>query len=607
VLLDGTYGALNPKQTECARDVLAGGRHLLGLINDILDLSKIEAGKMELEREDVDVADVLGQAVTLVRPQAVAKEIALLVDVKEDVYWVNADADRLRQVLLNLLSNAVKFTPNGGSVRVKAEASLDGRVRVSVIDTGIGIAADQADKLFQEFSQVDGSIRRRFGGTGLGLAISKRLVEMHGGSIGFESKPGVGSTFYFALSAAANPHRTFGITRRFRRSSCSRLQPIRITEKTHPVLVLDADDAAARLAIATLEEAGIAAVRAATLAEARAKQSRQTFSAIVVDPPADAIGAETLHFAATTFGSALLVVSTRNEHEVVRSIGHAAFAEKPIDRATFVEKVRTTIARGQGPRTALVVDSNRTDAEAVSMLLVREGFTVQAATTLAAARIVLASSDPRLLVLDLDLADGDGIDLLKEVAQIPAIAPVVLTARKMDPAQLGVVDRLARIVAAKGTLSRSSFARQISMALQELGPTRRRILAIDDNEQNLRLVSAVLTARGYELLEARDATSGIAIARAERPDAILMDVMLPDVDGLSATRTLKRDALTSCIPVIALTANAMPGDAQKAIESGCCDHVPKPVDVGRLVTAIESAIAAAPPRLSMAPPARAVG
>jgi CheY-like chemotaxis protein len=254
-----------------------------------------------------------------------------------------------------------------------------------------------------------------------------------------------------------------------------------------------------------------------------------------------------------------------------------------------------------------VVDSNTTDAEAVSMLLVREGFTVQTVSTLAAARIVLASSDPRLLVVDLDLADGDGMDLLEEVHHVPAIAPVVLTARKMGADLLARVDRLARIVAAKGTLSRSSFARQIAMALHELGPSRRRILAIDDNEQNLRLVSAVLTARGYELLEARDATSGIAIARGERPDAILMDVMLPDVDGLTATRTLKRDALTSSIPVIALTANAMPGDVDKALDAGCCDHVAKPVDVTRLVTAIENAIATAPPRLSILPPARKAG
>jgi len=180
VLLDWTYGMLNPKQMECARDVLAGGRHLLGLINDVLDLSKIEAGKMELTREDLDVAEVIGQAVTFVRPQAVTKEIALCVDVAEEAYWVSGDADRLRQVLLNLLSNSVKFTPNGGRVSIAVSASMEGRVRVAVTDTGIGIALDQVGKLFQEFSQVDGSIRRRFGGTGLGLAISKRLVEMHG-------------------------------------------------------------------------------------------------------------------------------------------------------------------------------------------------------------------------------------------------------------------------------------------------------------------------------------------------------------------------------------------------------------------------------------------
>ena len=594
VLLDGTFGPLNPKQAECAGDVLAGGRHLLGLINDVLDLSKIEAAKMELQPEHLAFEDVVAQAITLVRPQASAKKIALDVEVSDGQLWVHADSDRFRQVLVNLLSNAVKFTPNGGRVVVRAELEGD-LIRVSVTDNGIGIAKEHANKLFKEFSQIDGSITRRFGGTGLGLAISKRLVEMQGGTIGFTSALGEGSCFFFTVPRSTRLARpTFGAPQLLRRSPSSSLPATRAIKIPKTVLVLDADDAVGRLIEGTLREAGFIPMRAETLAQCRQLAEQQRFEALIVDPVvSDASDAEVLHFATERFGACMVIVSAHQEAERLAATPRAGFVLKPLDRTTLVEQVRAAIARKGPPRHALVVDAIEEDRGAVRGLLEREGFVVHHATSIAEARRLFETQRPVLIVTELDLPDGDGLDFVRPLASIPGLACVVLTAREVTEAGIGELEAVATVVLRKGTLSRSAFARHITAALREAGAPRARILTVDDNEQNLRLLAAMLGKHGFDILEARDASSAVAIARAERPDLILMDVMLPDVDGLTATRELKADVLTRAIPVIAVTANAMAGDAAKAVDAGCCAHVTKPVDARRLLEAIDSALASA--------------
>jgi CheY-like chemotaxis protein len=591
VLLDGTFGALNPKQTECAGDVLAGGRHLLGLINDVLDLSKIEAAKMELRPEHLALEDVVAQATTLVRPQSSTKKIALDVEVPEGQLWVHADADRFRQVLVNLLSNAVKFTPNGGRVTVRAEVEGD-LIRISVTDTGIGIAKEDADKLFKEFSQVDGSITRRFGGTGLGLAISKRLVEMQGGTIRFTSTTGSGSCFQFTVRRSTRMARpTFGAPQLLRRTVSS-LPATRALKVPKTALIIDSDDAVGRLMEGTLRDAGFIAVRAETLSVGRDLCEKHPFDVLVIDPSlTDASEAEALHFASARFGPCMVVVSVLLETEGLAAAPRAGFVHKPVDRTTLVEQVRAAIGRKGSPRHALVVDAIEEDRAAVSGLLEREGFIVATATTIAEARCMIEKRRPALVVTELDLPDGDGLTLVRPLATGSGIACVVLTAREVVEDRMAELGLVANVVLRKGTLSRSAFARHITAALREAGTPRTRILAVDDNEQNLRLLAAVLSRRGFEILEARDATSAVAIARAERPDLILMDVMLPDIDGLTATRELKADALTRAIPVIAVTANAMTGDAAKALEAGCCAHVTKPVDGRLLLEAVDRALA----------------
>jgi signal transduction histidine kinase len=197
VLSERMFGEINEKQAEYLGDILQSGQHLLSLINDILDLSKIEAGRMELELSDFDLPGTIENMLTLVRERAVRRGIALERSVDERLGMIRADERKVKQVLLNLLSNALKFTPEGGKIDVRA-ALNDGVAQISVTDTGVGIAPEDQEKVFEEFRQV-GTASKKVEGTGLGLAISRKFVELHGGKIWVKSRVGSGSTFAFTL------------------------------------------------------------------------------------------------------------------------------------------------------------------------------------------------------------------------------------------------------------------------------------------------------------------------------------------------------------------------------------------------------------------------
>ena len=191
------FGEINEKQAEYISDILQSGHHLLSLINDILDLSKIEAGRMELELSDLDLPSIIENTLILVRERAVRRGITLGRTVDEHLGTIRADERKVKQVLLNLLSNALKFTPEGGKIGVSA-ALQDGVAEISVTDTGVGIATEDQEKVFEEFRQV-GTASKKIEGTGLGLAISRKFIELHGGRIWVKSQIGGGSTFSFTL------------------------------------------------------------------------------------------------------------------------------------------------------------------------------------------------------------------------------------------------------------------------------------------------------------------------------------------------------------------------------------------------------------------------
>ncbi len=197
ILAEKMFGDINEKQTEYLQDILESGRHLLSLINDILDLSKIEAGRMELELSEFDLPNAIENALILVRERASRRGITLGHTIDERLGAIGGDERKVKQVLLNLLSNALKFTPEGGRIDVRAGLNND-VAEVSVTDTGVGIAPEDQEAVFEEFRQV-GAAEKKAEGTGLGLALSRKFIELHGGRIGVKSQVGVGSTFTFSL------------------------------------------------------------------------------------------------------------------------------------------------------------------------------------------------------------------------------------------------------------------------------------------------------------------------------------------------------------------------------------------------------------------------
>jgi len=582
LLGDGCYGALTEKQQRCTMDVHAAGRHLLGLINAILDLSKIEAGRVDLAIEDLDIAQVASQALTFVRPQAAANGVELRLSLAGDSVWVRGDADRVRQVMVNLLSNAVKFTAKG---HVDLDVGqTDDEIVVSVTDTGIGVAASDADKLFRPFSQVDSSVTRRFGGTGLGLAICKRLVEMHGGRIGFESPEGGGARFWFTLRRAERQlPAAFAATRRIRSNSAR--APRLAGNQPASVLILDANSTSLRILERMLCEHGVSSACVTTLADARAVATTLPVQAIVLDPEvSDGSIADVLGFARQRFGASFVVVSARGSDEL--GVPSRSYLAKPTDRAALAECVEAARRRAIGRR-ALVIDPSG-DAASVGTLLEDDGFDVEFAGSMGEARTALGDAYS-LVVIEPALPDGDGLELLEQIGRHKNTGLIALTQRTLGESDVARLTNAGALVLSKGSLSRSTFLRHVGSVTA--GHRRRRVLAVDDNEQNLRLVATMLTHRGYDVLEARDAMSAVDIARAERPDLILMDVVLPGSDGLTATRKLKGDVLTNSIPVIAVTAHVMAGDAERALSAGCTDYVAKPVDSTRLLRAVERALA----------------
>jgi signal transduction histidine kinase len=202
LLRERMVGEVNEKQEEYLDDIISSGNHLLSLINDVLDLSKVEAGQIELEVTPFSLRDALERGVLMVRERAAENEVGVTLEVDPEADVVEADERRIRQVVFNLLSNAVKFTPEGGSV-ILSSARMNGEVRVSVSDTGPGIAAEDQARIFEEFQQTDVG-GRQLEGTGLGLAVSKRLIELHGGRIWVESELGKGSRFTFTLPTGSS-------------------------------------------------------------------------------------------------------------------------------------------------------------------------------------------------------------------------------------------------------------------------------------------------------------------------------------------------------------------------------------------------------------------
>ena len=438
LLAEGTPGQLNDKQKRFVDHIKQGSAHLLQLINDILDLSKIEAGQLELHSEDFQVSDALPEVLSTIRPLAMAKNILVEQTVATQTP-VHADRVRFKQILYNLLSNAVKFTPKGGSVSIEC-SETGNRVSLSVTDTGIGIRPEDQRMIFEEFRQVEGGSAAAQQGTGLGLAITKRLVEQQGGQISVQSELGKGSRFSFTLPSGTQT------------TAASPQLPILPTAASglgKPLILVVDDEASARELISNYLDPEYRIVVAASGAEAVKKAQGLRPDAITLDVlMSEGNGFDTLvalRKNPETAGIPIIIVSIVDQKQVGFALGAADYLVKPIRKALLLETIRKHAPPQTDDDTAiLLVDDDPKTLELLEETLRSAGYETQSVRSGPRALEVLSSKLVGAVMLDLLMPGMNGFEVIRHIRQAPNLRelPVfVMTAKNLTLEERAVLSR----------------------------------------------------------------------------------------------------------------------------------------------------------------------
>jgi PAS domain S-box-containing protein len=458
LLADERYGPLNDRQQRYVAHIHTGGKHLLELISDILDLSKIEAGRMELSREDVTVASAFGEVISALYPLAEKKSQTLLQQVEPHLH-VRADALRFKQVLMNLAGNAIKFTPKGGRIELAAR-QVDDQVRVEVRDNGPGIPPEQQQRIFEAFFRLtdSGSATE---GTGLGLAITSRLVELHGGKLGIESQPGKGACFYFSLPLLA--------IIRDQPLQASTLMPR--AGKAPRILVIEDNAVTGQLIQSQLTSSGYEALRCGRPERALEMAAEQQPDAITLDLFMEPVhGLEVLLQLKNdprTSKIPVIVVTIVDQPGVGTALGADEYLIKPVDKATLLAAVERCLRSrgGAAPaRSILVVEDDASALEMIVELLKAYGYAVSTAADGEQARVSVAQSLPELVILDLVLPKLSGFELLAEWRSNPRTADLsvfVLTSKDLTKEEEKYIHAHAESLFRKQDEWRESLIKQL--------------------------------------------------------------------------------------------------------------------------------------------------
>ena len=462
MLIEDTEEADNHGAREPLERILRAGKHLLQLINEVLDLSKIEAGKLEISYETVDVAALVDDLVGEVEPLAAKNANRFVAECPSDIGTIRSDPTRLRQIILNLLSNACKFTEHGRVSLSVSRSRGNGEefISVRVADTGIGMTEEQLGKLFREFSQADSSTTRKYGGTGLGLAISDRLCRMMGGTIEVESKLGVGTTFSMRLPAD-RPGVAHAVAVPTAVTPAEHIPPAR----TNRVLVIDDDATVRDLMRRYLSREGFDVVTAAGGREGLEFARELHPSVITLDvfmPDMDGWSVlQAIKQDADLRRIPVVMMTISDEKQKGITLGASGYLTKPVDRAQLaqlLDRFKTAMPR------ALVVEDNLTDRDMMRRLLVGEGWEVIVASNGREALDRLKSEHPNLILLDLMMPEMDGFEFLAEFRKTPKFAStpvIVVTAADLSLEDRRRLDGGVEQILQKAAPSREDFLRQI--------------------------------------------------------------------------------------------------------------------------------------------------
>ncbi|MBH1804522.1 response regulator [Stenotrophomonas maltophilia] len=636
LLADNKDGTLTEEQVKYARAILSSNNDLLALINDILDLSRIEAGHVELADEVVVTDSVLQRLRETFEPMARQKGLALQIEADALApSQLVVDSQRLQQILKNLLANAVKFTEHG-KVSLHVRAGGQGRIRFEVCDSGIGIAREQLQVIFEAFRQADGSTRRRYGGTGLGLSISRDLAERMGGSIQVDSEPGRGSCFILELPLQGAPasNATDNSVAPVAAPAMAAVpaMPVPATAAVAPtttvpsvaddrgrrqragrlILAVEDDATFAEALVALAHELDFDCVVAGTAEEALTLASELRPNGILLDiglPDVSGLSVlERLKRNPDTRHIPVHVVSAMDRSQVARELGAIGFAIKPTTRERLVSAIEQLEQTSQRDvRRLLIVEDDSELRHNLELLLGRDQLQIVAVGTLAGALEQLSTVTFDCMVMDLSLPDGSGYDLLEHMAGNDDVGfpPVIVyTGRALGREEEQRLRRYSKSIIIKGARSPERLLDEVTLFLHSveaslptdqqrlLREARRRdtvldgrtVLLAEDDVRNIFALSSVLEPLGVTLEIARNGQEAVDRLAEREVDLVLMDIMMPEKDGLAAMREIRAQRHLQDLPIIALTAKAMPDDRERCLQAGANDYIAKPIDVDKLVS-----------------------
>ncbi len=637
LLSDNHDETLNAEQVEYARIIQSSGNGLLSLIDEILDLSKIEAGKMVLEAEDVPLAEVASDMESLFQPVANEKGLSLYITLDDALPdSITTDKMRLEQVLKNLLSNALKFTREG-SVSLSIAQSGEGgdQVAFTVTDTGIGIAEDKQQLIFEAFQQADGSTRRKYGGTGLGLSISKELARLLGGHISLSSEAGTGSTFTLLLPfvpAAAPPDgQTSEQSSAFHMPepppvkaesaqrdayiAASIPEPVpddrnAIQPSDKVILIVEDDVAFAKSLLDFTRRRGYKGVVSVRGDEGitLARQLKPSGILLDIELPVKS-GWQVMDELKADPLTRPIPVHIMSSHAVKRESmmkGAVNFINKPFafeqmqEAFSRIEQVLSGTAKK-----VLIVEDNSMHASALAYYLGTADIETDIKKSVAES-VEALQSDTNCVILDMGIPDATGYATLEEIKRNPGLENlpiIVFTGKSLSLSEEQRIRKYADSIIVKTAHSYQRILDEVSLFLHIVGEasakagggrqkqpalrdvlTDKTVLVVDDDVRNIYSLTKALESVNMRVITAVDGKDALAQLQGNpQTDIVLLDMMMPQMDGYETASRIRENAGWQHLPVIAVTAKAMSGDRDKCINAGASDYITKPIDIDQLV------------------------
>jgi PAS domain S-box-containing protein len=636
LLSDNKTGNLTPEQVQYSLSIYSAGNDLLNLINDILDLSKVEAGKLEIRLESVFLPKVLSSLERTFAPIAIEKNLKFNVMIEDHTpESILTDRQRLEQILKNLLSNAVKFTERG-EVTLRAYPEQRGRIGLQVIDSGIGVKKAQQGVIFEAFRQADGTTNRNYGGTGLGLSISRDLARLLGGTVEVESVPGKGSTFTLILPEIYNESLVLEagpkvytentknpvplldlaidlaidpVTLKSAQDAIEQFKDDRasLDQKSRKILVIEDDPIFTRLLFDLAHELNYQCLVARTADEGIDFASTFIPDAIILDIKLpDRSGLTVLDHLkenSLTRHIPVTICSGYDYAEKTMEMGAIGYILKPAPIEALKKAFEEISQRlSQKTKRILVVEDEKLQRESMIALLSGDDAEVVGVEFAGQALTLLKNEVFDCVVVDLKLPDMPGEVLLKRMAEenLKFLPPVIVyTGRSLSRDEEDRLRKYSRAIIIKGARSPERLLDEVALFLHrpsqsyvkpsedELTFDGRKILVVDDDVRNIFALSAALEQKGATVVVARNGQEAVDKMNADpKLDLVLMDIMMPVMDGYEATRLLRKEKRFTKLPIIAVTAKATKNDQVLCMEAGTNDYLSKPINLDQLFSLI---------------------